>query len=286
MLRVVGTRSRYFSLAIALAICGQLTLAQQSNVQAPARAPQSFLTLPADTSVGFVVVRPVFAKSAAVGNPVYLQTTFPVLVGDTVAIPSGSYALGALVALTKPTKKNSHAQVTVAFKQLVLPNGYTVLLDETQTLNVQVSTLNDLLLDNGTQAEIKLSKPVQLNARGVAASLPSSQTVHPETMRSATLCRPTPGTPGSPGTPGTPDTVIPGSPGTPDTVIPGVDGAPGTVIPGIPATSPIVIPGTPGTPDDPGTPGTVCPNPPLVVGSTPVPSAALPSATQPASTTH
>jgi hypothetical protein len=74
-------------------------------------------------------------------------------------------------------------------------------------------------------------------------------------FKSATLCRPIPGTPGSP------DTVIPGTPGTPPTVIPGGPGMPDTVIPGIPGTPSTTIPGSPGTP------GTVCPGPPVVTSN-------------------
>jgi hypothetical protein len=253
---------------------------QESTTTVTASAASLFVGVPAGTSVGFLFVRPVWAKTANAGDTVYMQTTFPVVAANSVVIPSGSYLQGTITGLVRPTNKNRHALVTIAFAKLIFPSGYAVVMKETQTLNVQVSTANDLLLDNGTQAEITLQQPLQLRARQVAASLALAQPVHPETFTSATRCVPTEGTPGSPGTPGTPDIVIPGNPGTPDTVIPGADGAPDTVIPGIPATPPTVIPGTPGTPDDPGTPGTSCPNPPLVVGSTPTPSAT--SAMQPA----
>jgi hypothetical protein len=128
--------------------------------------------------------------------------------------------------------------------------------------SIQVSTANDLLLDNGAPIEITLATPLALDPQAVAAAVPLSHAPAPGQFKSATLCQ---FIPGSPGTPGSPDTVIPGSPGTPDTVIPGVNGAPDTVIPGTPATPSTTIPGTPGTPGSPDIP---CPLPPIVLSST------------------
>jgi hypothetical protein len=122
---------------------------------------------------------------------------------------------------------------------------------------VQVSPASDVLLDNGTQIEMTLQIPLRLSAASVAEAARRFNPASLPQFKSATQCRPTPGTPG------TSDTVIPGSPGTPgtpDIVIPGAPGTPDTVIPGIPATS-----GTPATviPGSPGTPGFSCPGPPL-----------------------
>jgi hypothetical protein len=129
-------------------------------------------------------------------------------------------------------------------------------------VTVNVSTANDLLLDNGAQMDLTLTSPVTLSGKNVRAAIPLSKAPKPGSLASATMCRATPATPGTPGMPGTPDTVIPG---TPDTTIPGPDGT-STTIPGTPAT---VIPGTPGTPGDPGSPGTVCPAQPRVLSSVP-----------------
>jgi hypothetical protein len=129
---------------------------------------------------------------------------------------------------------------------------------------IQVSQRNDLLLDNGAQIETTLASPLTLDPRLVAAAIPLSRAPVPGQFKSASLCRPIPG---SPGTTGTSDTVIPGSPGTPDTVIPGGPGMPDTVIPGTPATPSTTIPGSPGSPGSPEIP---CPIPPIVISGTPV----------------
>jgi hypothetical protein len=250
------------------------------SAQGNAQPPSSSISLPAGSKVEMALTRPVWAAKAKAGDPLYLQTIFPVTVGNQIAIPAGTYVAGTIDSIVPPTRKLDRAEIDVHFDQIIFADGYTVAIpdadqpgaptptvDPSATLSmvtVQVSRNNDILLDNGSQIEMTLEAPLALDAVRVAQAVPLSRAPAPGQFKPATLCRPTPGTPGSPGTPGTPDTVIPG---TPPTVIPsGIDGVPDTVIPG---SSPTVIPGTPATPDDPGTPGTVCPAPPLVISSAP-----------------
>jgi hypothetical protein len=240
--------------------------AAQTGQTAGAQGP---VTVPSGTEVPLVVIRPVRAKNAKPQDALYMQTSYPVAIGGTMAIPAGTYVQGQIVSLTQPTRKVSRSTMRVRFTKLVFANGYTVALAggaadaDTMDVTVNVSTANDLLLDNGAQMALTLTSPLTLSATKVRAAIPLSKAVKPGSLASGTVCRPTPGTPDTPGTPGTPDTVIPG---TPDTVIPGPDGS-STVIPGTPST---VIPGTPGTPGFPGSPGTVCPARPRVISSVPV----------------
>jgi hypothetical protein len=245
----------------------------------------STVTLPAGTKVELAVTRAVWARTAKPGDPLYAQTNFPVGAGNGVAIPPGSYVEGKIEAVTPPTRRTSRAELQILFTKIIFANGYTIVLPNLTTaptgaadattldagpaatvamVTVEASTANDLLLDNGAQIEMTLAAPIALDARQVANAVPLSQAPAPGKFKSATLCRPTPGSPGSPGSP---DTVIPGTPGTPSITIPGGPGMPDTVIPGTPGTPPTVIPGSPGTPD---TPGTVCPAAPIVISSVPV----------------
>jgi hypothetical protein len=246
------------------------------------------ITLSSGTRIEVVMIRPLWANAAAPGSQLYGQTTFPVVAGDRVAIPAGTYVEGTVQKLTRPTRRSNRAEIEVLFTQIIFANGYVVPLPAMQTAQagaaavatdnapalvnvaVQVSTSNDLLLDNGAPIEITLGAPLILKAQQAAAAAPLSHAPDPGQFKSATLCRPTAGIPGTPGTPGTPDTVIPGTPGTPSTVIPGGPGMPDTVIPGTPGTPDTVIPGTPGTPGTPDFPGRSCPAPPMVISSTPV----------------
>jgi len=234
------------------------------------------MTVPAGTTVELAVTNPVWARTAKAGDPLYTQTIFPVLAGDRIGIPAGTFVQGTIESVTQPTRKN-RAEIDVLFTKVIYSNGYVVALPDGSTANagpaspvtaarltIQVSRANDLLLDNGAQVGMTLASPMELDGEKIAGSIASSQAPQPGKFRSATLCRPTPGSPGSPGTP---DTVIPGSPGTPSTTIPGGPGMPDITIPGTPATPDTVIPGSPGTPD---TPGTSCPQAPFVVSSMPI----------------
>lgn len=244
----------------------------------------SILTVPAGTRVELSLTSPVWSRSVSVGEPIYAITNFPVAVHGQIAIPQGTYVQGQIVSFTKPGWLSPHAQFQMHFTKLIFANGYTVDLTTPQadasgnsqrpsadagasdiavalaTPYVQVSSSSDILLDIGTQFEMTLQLPVQLEAASVESATRQTNPLPPGPVPSATMCRPTPGTlgtpdtviPGTPGTPGTPPTVIPsGVPGVPDTVIPGTPGTPGT--------PPTVIPGTPDIP------GTVCPAPPIVV---------------------
>ena len=268
------------------------------RLQVAAEVSSPTITIPAGSKVELAVTRPVWAKTAKAGDPLYLQTVFPVTTANHIGIPAGTYVEGMIDSIVTPTRKTSRAEIGVHFTKIIFANGYTIVLSVPDAhgaagtsgsaasekapgigldavpdtglgptlslVTVQVSRNNDILLDNGSQIEMTLEAPLVLDASRVARAIPLSQAPKPGQFKPATLCRPTAGDPGSPGSP---DTVIPGTPGTPDTVIPsGIEGVPDTVIPGTPATPPTVIPGMPGTPS---TPGTACPAPPLVVSSTP-----------------
>lgn len=252
--------------------------------------PANEAILPAGTRVELAVTNPVWAGTAKLGETLYTQTTFPVLAGDRLAIPAGTYVQGTIESITLPTRETSRAEVDILFTKVIFAGGYVIALPgltatgmtvaaagqgggastdgapvpTAARVTIEVSRANDLLLDNGAQLEMTLGAPVPLDSNLVAAAIPLTQAPQPGKFKSATLCRPIPGSPGSPGTP---DTVIPGSPGTPSTTIPGGPGMPDITIPGTPATPDTVIPGSPGTP---GTPGTTCPIAPIVVSSVPI----------------
>lgn len=260
----------------AVLICTDLKqTTAQGSAERPAQAAAAIVALPAGSKLELALTRPVWAAKAKAGDPLYLQTVFPVTVGNRIGIPAGTYVQGTIDSIVAPTRKVDRAEIDVHFNQIIFADGYIVELtgpgsSETagatlSLVTVQVSRNNDILLDNGSQIEMTLEAPLLLDAAKVAQAVPLSHAPAPGQFKPATLCRPTagdPGTSGTPGTPGTPDTIIPGTPGTPGTAdSPGTPGTPDIVIPGTPAT-----PGIPGTP---GTPGSTCPAPPLVISSTP-----------------
>lgn len=269
--------------------------AAQDQPDTSQSGPANEAILAAGTKVELAVTNPVWARTVKPGETLYMQTTFPVLARDRLAIPAGTYVQGTIESIALPTRKTSRAEVEILFTKIIFADGYVIALPDfaatgtpaaasgqtaggapgVETANsapaptaarvtIEVSRANDLLLDNGAQLEMTLGAPLSLDSKLVAAAIPLTQVPQPGKFKSATLCRPTAGSPGSPGTP---DTVIPGSPGTPSTTIPGGPGMPDITIPGTPATPDTVIPGSPGTS---GTPGTTCPIAPIVVLSVPI----------------
>ncbi len=222
------------------------------------------ITIPAGTKVTLALTSPIWAKTAKPGDAVYAATAFPVASNGTMLIPPGTYVLGQIDAVTKPGWRAPRALLQMHFSKIIFASGYTVELADapaqaaTATVHVDVTSRNDVLLDNGAQFDMVVQTPLALDPARIAEAVRHSRPLPIGSAKSASLCRPIPATPG------TPDTVIPGtpgSPGTPDTVIPGPNGTT-TVIPGIPPTQgtpPTIIPGSPGTPEIP------CPAPPAVV---------------------
>jgi hypothetical protein len=214
------------------------------------------LMLPAATKVELGLTSPIWARTAAPGDAVYAETTFPVAVGGVMAIPPGSYVKGTIDILFRSGPRSGNAEFRMSFAQIVLANGYTVALPAASaTVDVAVARANDVLLDNGAQVEMVLDAPIELDAPRVAAAMRLAKPPRPRDFKSASQCVPIPPTAGSSGT------VIPGTPGTSPTVIPGGPGMPPTVIPGTPGTPSTVVGATP---DSPGVP---CPGPPEVTSA-------------------
>lgn len=239
--------------------------------------------LPAGTRIELAVTAPVWMRTAKAGGAIYTQVDFPVIAGNSIAIPAGTYAQATILSITRPSHFKNRAEIEALFTTLIFATGYAVQLPaipsvarsypdaagnvavspapSVMKLTLDVSASNDLLLDNGTQFNIMLASPLALDPIQTGVAHAVSRSFDFDRITSATHCRPTPGTPG---TPSSPDTVIPGTPSTPSTVIPGAPGQPDIVIPGTPGTPDTVIPGSPGTP---GFPGQSCPPAPIVVSS-------------------
>jgi hypothetical protein len=244
-----------------LASIQSAVFARDDSAAPQLNSPTQAITVPPGTKMQLVMTRPIWAKTAATGDPIYALTAFPVAINGAMAIPPGTYVQGVIDALTRPTWKSPRAEFQIHFSKLVFANGYVVELlagAVVSTAYVQISSASDVLLDNGSPLELTLQNPLSVDAKRVADAARISKPPQFRQFKSATRCYPTPGTSG------TSDTVIPGTPGSPgtsDIVIPGSLGMPDTVIPGTPAT-----PGTPDTiiPGTPGTAGTSCPAAPLV----------------------
>src|SRR5438874_12740018 len=63
------------------------------------------ITIPAGTKVPVALKNTISTKANHEGDPVYAQTTFPVVVNDKILIPAGTYVQGRIVQI-KPDRKS------------------------------------------------------------------------------------------------------------------------------------------------------------------------------------
>ena len=114
-----------------LLLCAAMAVAQTTppaepsttSSDAPAR-----LTVPAGTRIPLVLKHAISTKSVRPGDPVYLETTFPVTQNNRMLIPAGTYVQGVVDNVKRPGRVKGRAEVLMHFTTLIFPNGYTVSL--------------------------------------------------------------------------------------------------------------------------------------------------------------
>jgi hypothetical protein len=112
-------------------------LAQEGAPQrsAPEKAPSTAersdshqFTIPAGTHVPVSLRNAISTKGSHVGDQVYAQTTFPVVMNDHIVIPAGTYVQGKITSIKQAGRLKGSAEVLMHFTSLIYPSGYTVLL--------------------------------------------------------------------------------------------------------------------------------------------------------------
>jgi hypothetical protein len=91
------------------------------------------LIVPAGTRLPLVLHNSINTRSAKPGDPVYLETVFPVIANGKIAIPAGSYVQGEITESKRPGKGKGAAEVRIRLTTLIMANGYTVSFDAVPT---------------------------------------------------------------------------------------------------------------------------------------------------------
>ena len=84
------------------------------------------IVLPSGTQLPLVVHNSITTRSAKPGDPVYLETLFPITQDNRIIIPAGSFVHGSVVEAKRPGKVKGRAELLIRLDLLILPNGYTV----------------------------------------------------------------------------------------------------------------------------------------------------------------
>ncbi len=96
---------------------------------APQAGSGEKVIVPAGTRVGVVLQNGISTRSAKPGDSVYLQTSFPITVGNRIVIPVGSYLRGELIDSKRPGRVKGRGEFRMRLNTLILPTGYTVNLN-------------------------------------------------------------------------------------------------------------------------------------------------------------
>ena len=101
--------------------------AQQPIASAPAAEPQR-IQVPVGTHIPLVLHNGVSTRNAKPGDPVYLETVYPILIDGRIVIPAGSYVSGEITEAKRPGRVKGRGEIMLRLTNMVLPNGYSVSL--------------------------------------------------------------------------------------------------------------------------------------------------------------
>jgi type IV secretion system protein VirB10 len=97
--------------------------------QVPASSPDAeAYTLAAGTRIAVTLKHAISTKSARENDPVYAETSFPVVSNGKVVIPVGTYVQGVVQRAQRPGRVKGRGELVLHFNTLIFPSGYTLLL--------------------------------------------------------------------------------------------------------------------------------------------------------------
>ena len=116
-----------------LSLLAGMAMAQDNTSTKPALAPGTRpsvhdVVIPAGTKLPIRLKNTISTKSNHEGDPIYAQSTFPVVVNDKIVIPAGTYVQGKIISVKPAGRLKGRAEVLIHFTTLIYPSGYTVLL--------------------------------------------------------------------------------------------------------------------------------------------------------------
>jgi len=96
---------------------------------APAAKPSAKVLIPSGTHLPLILHNGVSTRSARPGDPIYLETLFPVMIDGKVVIPAGSYVSGEITESKRPGRVKGRGELMIKLNTLILPNAYQVNLN-------------------------------------------------------------------------------------------------------------------------------------------------------------
>ena len=82
--------------------------------------------MPVGTHLPLVLHNAITTRNAQPGDPIYLETLFPIVQNDKILIPAGSYVQGEILEAKRPGRVKGRGELRLRLTSMILPNGYTV----------------------------------------------------------------------------------------------------------------------------------------------------------------
>jgi len=107
-------------------------LKQRTDIQAIPKnsgqpeAANGLWIVPAGTRMPIQLRQAVSTRSAQPGDPIYAQTTFPIVVDNTLMIPGGTYVKGVVDSAKRAGRIKGRAELQFHLTTLIFANGYTL----------------------------------------------------------------------------------------------------------------------------------------------------------------
>jgi hypothetical protein len=87
--------------------------------------PKNYV-VPSGTRLPLILHNAVTTRNAKPGDPVYLESLFPIVIENHILIPAGSYVQGEIQEAKRPGKVKGTGEIRLRLNSMILPNGYVV----------------------------------------------------------------------------------------------------------------------------------------------------------------
>jgi type IV secretion system protein VirB10 len=104
----------------------QMPASSPQSLAPSLKAPSETLVVPVGTRLPLVLHNAVTTRNAHAGDPVFLETLFPVSIKGRIVIPAGTYVQGEIQEAKRPGKVKGVGEIRMRLNSMILPNGYTV----------------------------------------------------------------------------------------------------------------------------------------------------------------
>jgi len=138
----------------------------QNQSQTP--AVDTHITIPPGTRISMVLSQAISIKHARPGDIVNLQTSFPVVAENQMAIPPGTYVRAVIDKITRRDKSRAVMAMRLRAVDIIFANGYTVIISAPVSI--------DPVLARFTPADSPPGQPASVLAEIGGVSAPIAMT--------------------------------------------------------------------------------------------------------------